>query len=127
MQLSKNTAHSPEGKGGAINVISLTSLIVNHINFTANRANDGGALNIENSQRVVVWDCYFSYNTAESKGGAILVTKNNSEVNLYAHSKFINNSAKHGGAIAFVANGLFSKLIYSSTNKTTSLLDYSVN
>ena len=115
----KNTVLSPDGKGGAINVISSASLIVNHTNFTTNAAHYGGALIIENTQRVVVWDCYFKSNRAKSHGGAILVTKKNSEVNLYAHSNFINNSAKHGGAMAFNAVGLFSKLSYSCTNNTS--------
>ena len=114
----ENTAFSPEGKGGAINVVSLTSLIVNHTNFTANSGNDGGALNIDNTLRVVVWDCYFTSNTVKSSGGAILMTKDYSEVNLYAHNEFINNSAKHGGALAFNVIGLFSALTHSCTNNT---------
>ena len=118
MVIKSNNFQSQDGKGGAINVISLASLIVNHTNFTTNAAHYGGALNIENTQRVVVWDCYFKSNTAKSSGGAILVTKNNSEVNLYAHSKFIKNSAKEGGALAFSAVGLFSTLTYSCTNNT---------
>ena len=116
--LQENIVLSKDGKGGAINVISVTSLIANHTNFTTNAAHYGGALNIDNTQRVVVWDCYFTSNTAESSGGAILMTKNNSEVNLYAYSNFINNSANHGGALAFNAVGLFSKLTYSCTNNT---------
>ena len=121
----ENTAFSPEGKGGAINVISSASLIVNHTNFTANSGSDGGALNIEKSQRVVVWDCYFTYNTAKWNGGAILMTKDITEVNLYGYSNFFNNSAKNGGAMAFNANGLFSK-DYCCNNKTKSWLDYSI-
>ena len=122
----ENIVLSPEGKGGAINVISLASLIVNHTNFTTNAAHCGGALNIENTRRVVVWDCYFTYNTAKSKGGAILMTKNYSEVNLYAYNKFVKNSAKHGGALAFNANDLFSTLTCSCTNNSRSWLDNSI-
>ena len=98
---------SPDGKGGAINIISLASLMVNHTNFTAYSGNDGGAMNIDNTHKVVVWDCYFTSNVAKGKGGAILMTKNYSELNLYAYNKFINNSAKHGGALAFNANDWF--------------------
>ena len=114
----KNTVLLPDRKGGAVNVVSSASLIVNHTNFTTNAAHYGGALNIENTQRVVVWDCYFTSNTAKSSGGAILMTKDYSEVNLYAHSKFISNSAIHGGALAFNAIGLFPALTYSCTNNT---------
>ena len=99
---------------------------MDNTNFATNTANDGGALNIENTQIVVVWDCYFTYNTTKSSGGAILMAKGNSEVNLYAHSNFINNSAKHGGALAFNATGLFSTLTYSCTNKTTTWLDFGI-
>ena len=102
----ENTAlSSPNAKGGAINVISLAMLIVNHTNFTTNAANHGGALNIENTQRVIVWDCYFINNSAKRKGGAIAMTNNNSEINIYAFSKFISNSANEGGALAFNAIG----------------------
>ena len=112
----ENVVLSQDGKGGAMNVISLASLTVNHTSFTTNTAHYGGALNIENTQRVVVWDCYFSYNKAKSSGGAILMTKYKSELNLYAYNRFINNSAIHGGALSFNANSLFPTLSYSCTN-----------
>ena len=86
--LQKNTAYLPDGKRGVINVMSSTSM-VNHTNITTNVAHYGGALNIEITQRVVVWDCYFTYTTAKSNGGAILMDKDSSEVKLYAYSKFI--------------------------------------
>ena len=114
----ENTALSPEGKGGPINVISLAVLIVNHTNFTANAAHHGGALNIENTLRVIVWDCYFINNSANLNGGAIVMANNNSEVNLYDFSKFISNDAKNGGALAFNAIGFFSTLTYSCSNNT---------
>ena len=44
--------------------------------------------------------------------------KDNSEVNLYAYSIFISNSAKHGGALALNTISLFSALTYSCTNNT---------
>ena len=118
-----NIALTLDGKGGAINVISLVSLMVNHSNFTTNAAHYGGALNIENTQIVIVWNCYFTYNKVKNNGGAMLVSKNNSEVNLFAFSQFINNSAKHGGALTFIANGIFSTLTYSCTNNTGWLED----
>ena len=121
-----NIVLSPDGKGGAINIISLGSLMVNHTNFTANSGNDGGALNIDNTQRVVVWDCYFTSNVAKGKGGAILMTKNYSELNLYAYSKFINNSATHGGALALNANYLVSTLTCSCTKNSRSWLHNSI-
>ena len=46
------------------------------------------------------------------------MANNNSEVNVYAFSKFSSNSAKDGGALAFNAIGAFSTLTYSCTNIT---------
>ena len=122
----ENIVLSPDGKGGAINVVSSIWLIVNHTNFTANSGNYGGGLNIKDTQNVVVWDCYFKHNTAKRSGGAVLMTNDNSAAYLYAYSKFINNFAKHGGALAFVFNGVFSTLTYSCINETANWLEYSI-
>ena len=122
----ENIVLSPDGKGGAINVVSSIWLIVNHTNFTANSGNYGGALNVKDTQNVVVWDCYFKYNKAKRSGGAVIMTNDNSAAYLYAYSKFINNFAKHGGALAFIVNGLLSTLTYSCTNETTNWLEYSI-
>ena len=113
-----NSVLQDGGKGGAVYVISLSSLIWSHNTFTRNSANDGGAVYIQNTHRAVLWECTFKWNQAKWSGGALVMSKHDSEVFLLAYCDFLGNTATHGGALALNASAAFPTLIYSCSNHT---------
>ena len=97
----ENNSATRGGTGGAININSLISLIVNYTKYIGNFAKDGGAIHMKNAKTAIMWNSSFIENKADSIGGAIVAIKSDSKVYLFAYSNFLNNSAGHGGAVAF--------------------------
>ena len=113
-----NSALQDGGKGGAVYVTSLNSLIWIQITFTHNSAKDGGAVYIQNTRTAVLWECTFKWNQAKRSGGALVMSKHDFEVFLLAYCDFLGNTATFGGALALNASAAFPTLIYSCSNHT---------
>lgn len=84
--------------GGALQIFNSTAGTVEHCLFSANSADNGGALDAIN-EWTAVRNCEFVGNTAESRGGAVIV-EGSGEAR-FENCVFRDNSAQiSGGAIA---------------------------
>ena len=86
-----------EGSGGAIWAVGSKTLDIQETNFTGNRAEHGGAINVAEQSYLRIKDCVFDNNTSERLGGAIVAT-------FFAtleiqETNFTGNRAEQGGAI----------------------------
>ena len=91
--------------GGAVTGKLIQYFYVYGSNFTANSANNGGALMSIEGKDVVIQNSYFNSNTAKGHGGALLV---HSPMLKIVQSHYFNNTALEGdgGAINITCDGL---------------------
>ena len=82
-----NSVLQDGGKGCAVYVTFLNSLIWIQITFTRNSAKDGGAVYIQNTRTAVLWECMFKRNQAKQSGGAVVMV-NMTLVFVLAYSDF---------------------------------------
>ena len=86
--------------GGAIGLAGEAKLTVDGVSFRDNRANDGGAIYL-NQGDTVITNSSFQGNGADFIGGGIYISID-AGLEL-SNSSFISNRARHGGALAFKA------------------------
>ncbi len=128
---------SDNGSGGAIQVSSGTTVVIEDSTFENNFVNDstnvGGAISIGNGGIVTIRRSTFSGNTAGDRGGAIAMFAANAVLNIES-STFANNSAVNsGGALdinsgtANIGNSLFAFNLISGTPVGTPTRDINVS
>lgn len=106
---NNNATTTNTGKGGAIFTNYMSSVSIRSSNFTNNTGyNGGGAINLGSTSTVLIDDCKFKENKATrpnmANGGALLISSN--EVTITG-CDFINNTASLcGGAIYMSTNNV---------------------
>ena len=94
------------GMGGAMIFFHGNYSVSGNISFINNSAtDDGGAMRLSDGTLVMSGDISFINNTCTAcKGGAVAVNNYNGNalLNLTGLIRFVNNSAKQGGAMAFI-------------------------
>ena len=83
--------------GGAVYVVSNSSLQLENTNFINNNAADGGAIYIQDNSNLQTNTCSFSKNFAKQDGGAIALKGFSTTVVESSH--FLSNHAVDGGAL----------------------------
>ncbi len=83
--------NSAAGFGGAVQVVSQSSLFTQFSNFIANQANTGGAINAYEANQITINNCSFTENTANDSGGVLFAFQVN-RVNILS-SRFESNGA----------------------------------
>eukprot|EP00904_Undaria_pinnatifida_P003095 jgi/Undpi1/12787/HiC_scaffold_7.g02454.m1 len=79
---------------GMFSVSNRSTLRLNHLAFEGGYAEKGGAVDVLSSSSLFVFDCTFTSNKA-SRGGAIFAE--DSAVYLFGDTSFAHNSAEHQG------------------------------
>ena len=91
-------ANKVTGYGAAIKASSLLTFTTFETNFTANW---NGAIMIQKTCIMILWNSFFYNNTADKLGGAVRMIKESSKLIYIANCVFSNNSAETSGAILF--------------------------
>ncbi|MBR5700392.1 MAG: hypothetical protein IKX37_04790 [Bacteroidales bacterium] len=73
--------------------------------FTANSANNGGVITIQNGAQIKIYNGEFSYNTATYHGGILFVNAGSPIVRLGGNKIHDNSTGRDGGAIAVKGTG----------------------
>ena len=85
--------------GAAIHAYSLLTFTTLNSNFTKNW---NGAMMIQDTYIMILWNCFFYNNTADKlSGAAVRVIQESSKLIYIANCEFRNNSALSGGAMLF--------------------------
>lgn len=125
----KNNESTNTG-GGLYALLSGTgTLVLNNVEFSANKGNSGGAMYLAlvgttNAPNVTITNSLFAENETNTHSGAIYHNNNSAGILKIVNSKFIDNEAKSGlGGAVYHAAGfmeLYNSLFYANKSSASS-------
>ena len=112
----KLQGNSAESYGGALTVSTVSVLLINNSMFIQNTATQGSGLNAELAfiGKFQIISSIFRGNHATGKGGAFTLLAKFPII--LSHCSFSNNTAKYGGAIAFIMTAIPRKIQLNLTH-----------